>query len=422
MSWLTWEVDMRGARITIIGLASTLFVASGVGTATAATATPTIATPDGVVGVPQTIEVRAPQFAGKSVAVVVATGTTQVGTLLVDVNGAGSGSTVWTPPSAGSWQISGAGGFSSATASSLQVAAMPTSTLLYSVNQTQVNAPTTMIASVHAVGGSIAPEGSVTFSTAAGTTLQTVPLTPGGGETSNAYFSWTPTSTGATTFIATYNPGSGAFGTAAMSGSSGRNTIEVVDTNPLVTFRLPGSYRIGEPVNVAAVVNNIGLSGSPAFSNNVNGKVSPISGSVDLVGSVATASWTPLISGNQILTTNFSASNSVASGSSEQAVYVDAPLPADSLTMGPAGQGSWPTTADIPLRTNARVAVATTSLSGSPVSFSESGPCMLSGGTLIASPSSGSCTVTIRSTGNAAYAPVSATYTFDVTAPAKKKR
>lgn len=388
--------------------------------ASAANAPSVIGTPNGIAGVQQTIEVRAPQFANQTVAVTVNIGSTAIGSIPVTINSTGSGSAEWTPPGAGSWSITGQGAFASATPSNFTVTAAPTRTTLYAANQAQINTPTTMVATVQALTGTIAPQGSVTFTTAIGTVLQTVPLVPGAASTSTALFSWTSTGTGTTTIVATYNPAAGVVGPADMASSSASDTIESVSSNPLVTLRLPGAFTVGVPTDLSAVVNDIGLTGSAAFSTNVNGTVVPVSGSIPLVSSIATTPWTPTISGNQVLTANFSASNSNASGTANQWINVNRALPVDTVTVGPAGQGAWPA-APIEIRTNTRVAMAATTASGAPIAWTESGPCLVSGAMLIASTAPGTCTLTVSSPGTPSFAPASATYTFQVSAPPKKK-
>lgn len=398
-----------------LALATALTVAP----ANAATTQATIATPNGITGVQQTIEVRAPQFANQTVAVTVNAGATPIGTIPIAVNAAGSGSAEWTPPGAGSWSISGQGTFVGATPSNFAVAATPTRTTLYAANQAQINSPTTMIAVVQALAGNVAPRGSITFATSLGTVLDTVTVIPGASSSASATYSWTPTTVGTTTVTATFNPSSGIGGQADMTSSTATGTVASVTTNPLVTLRLPSTFTLGLPVDLVAVINNIGLTGSAAFITNVNGTVLSLSGSEPTVNNVVTAPWTPTVSGNQVLTAEFSATNSNASGSMNQWINVNRALPADSVRVGPADQSAWPTT-PVPLRTNTQVALSTTTASGAPVTIDESGPCSVSGSTLITSLVPGTCTLTISSPGTPSFAPTSATYTFQVSAPAKK--
>jgi hypothetical protein len=67
------------------------------------------------------------------------------------------------------------------------------------------------------------------------------------------------------------------------------------------------------------------------------------------------------------------------------------------------------------------VTLAGTSQSGTPVLFSEQGPCAIAGAVLTAL-SAGQCQVTAISPGNAQLTPGSETYTITVTAPPRKRR
>jgi len=412
---------MSKARFAASAAGVLALVAAAVPPAVGATQASIIGTPNGITGVQQTIEVRAPQFANQTVAVLVNAGSTPVGGIPIAINKAGSGSAEWTPPGAGSWSISGQGAFATASSSQFTVAPAPTRTTLYAANQAQINTPTTMIASVQALAGNIAPQGSVTFTTATGTVLQTVALTPGASATSTARYAWTPTGSGTTTITATYNPALGVAGQPDMTTSSSTDTIQSVDGNPLITLRLPSTYNVGVPIDVSAVINNIGLQGTAAFDTNVNGTVYSVSGSIPLANSVAMAPWTPTISGNQILTASFSATNSNASGTASQPINVNLALPTDGITAGPAGQGPWPGT-PIPVRVNQRIAIAVATQSGAPITFEESGPCLISGETLITSRDPGTCTLTLVSPGTTEFASASRTLTFEITKPPRRSR
>lgn len=416
---------MRATRTLAACAAVTaaLFAASSVVTGvTAASSPPIIASPNGIVGVPQIIDLRAPQLTGQILTLSIANDGGPVGILTVNVNDSGSGNTTWTPPSAGQWRISGLGALAPASASVINVAATPTTTTLYSANKTQVNAATTMIAAVQALTGNIAPTGSVTFSLATGTPLQTVPLRPSIDSISLAYFSWQPSTTGTTTIIATYNPTTTSGAQANMTPSESSNTIETVDTNPLVTLRLPSSYTIGTRVDVTSVINDIGLQGSASFSTNINGNIVPISGSIPLEGSSSTIRWTPTLGGNQILTTRFSASNSNASGSSQQWIYVEPALPTDTISTGFTPEDWWPTNDAITIATDDRVPFITSTASGAPVTTHVTAPCLVNGAELLTPTSPATCTMTVTSPGTSTSAAGDVSYTLSVKASAPKRR
>lgn len=393
----------------------------------ASAATPSlIGGANGIVGIAQTVEVRAPKFANQAVTLNFSQAGQVRSSAPVTINAAGSGSTVWTPTDAGSWTISGAGSFSSATPSTLNVAAVPTRTTLYAVNQAAVNVATTMTAVVQSTAGTSSPAGSVTFTNPVGTSLATVGLTPIGNGKSSANFSWTSTSTtDRITITATYNPSPGFAGSANWLTSLSTDGIQVLGANPPLSLKLPGSLTVGVPTEVGAVVNganNVSVQGSVAFSTNVNGQVLSISGSQPIASAQATAPWTPTVSGNQILTASFSASNSNASASGNQFVYVNPALGADPISVGVQGSAAWPAEASVQAPANATIELFTTTGSGAPVSISESGPCLINGASLVTSIGAGTCSVTVTSPGNTAFASNQVTVTLKIAAPKKKKR
>ena len=416
---------MRLRVITAL-LAAGLLVAAGITAQGATAATPAlIGSANGVVGISQVVEVRAPGFANQTVGL----NFTLVGqvrsTATVSINAAGAGSTVWTPTDAGTWNISGTGSFASATASTLTIAAVPTITTLYAVNQAQVNVATTMTAVVQSTGGTSSPVGSVTFTNPVGTALATVGLTSLGNGKSSADFSWTSTSTTERINItATYNPAPGFAGGANWLTSSSTDGIQVLATNPTVSLKLPGSFTVGRPIDVAAVINgpnNVTVQGTVAFTTNVNGNVTSIAGSLPIQNAQASAPWTPASTGNQVITASFSASNSNESGTGTQIISVNPALASDPISFGVQGSAAWPSGATVSVPANASLQLFTTTGSGAPTNISESGPCLINGNTVVAATGAGTCTVTVTSPGTTTFAANQASVTLDIQAPAKKK-
>jgi len=419
---------MRLRAITA-ALAAGLLAAAGITAQGATAATPaSIASANGVVGISQVVEVRAPGFANQTVGLNFSIAEQVRSTATVSINGAGSGSTVWTPTDAGTWTISGAGTFSSASASTLTIAAVPTLTNLYAVNQATVNVATTMTAIVQTTGGTSSPAGTVTFTNPVGSTLATVALTPLGNGKSSANYAWTSTSTTPRiTITATYNPTTGLGGGANWLTSSSTDGIQVTGAAPTVSLKLPGSFTVGRTIDVGAVItgvtgsDNSPIQGSVSFTTNVNGNVTSIAGSQSLTGGQATTSWTPTTSGNQVITANFSATNSFVSGTGTQTINVSPAPSADPLSFGVQGSAAWPAGATVSAPANASIQLFTTTGSGAPTNISESGPCLINGSTLITATGVGTCTLTVTSPGTANFAANQATVTLDIQAPAKKK-
>ena len=417
---------MRLRAITA-ALAAGLLVAAGITAQGATAATPAlIGSANGVVGIAQSVEVRAPGFANQTVSLNFMMANQVRSTTTIAVNAAGSGSTVWTPTDAGMWMVSGAGNFASATPSTLTVAAVPTITTLYAVNQATVNVATTMTAVVQSVSGTSSPIGSVTFTNPVGTALATVGLTPLGNGKSSADYSWTSASTtDSINITATYNPAPGFGGGANWLTSSSTDGIQVTNSTPALSLKLPGSFTVGRTVDVGGVINgpnNVTVQGSMAFTTNVNGNVSSISGSQPIANAQVTVPWTPTTSGNQVITASFSASNSNASGSGSQIISVNPALSADPISIGVQGSAAWPSGATVTASANAGLQLFTTTGSGAPASISESGPCLVNGNTLITATAAGTCTLTVSSPGTVSFAANQATITINVQAPAKKPK
>lgn len=410
----------RIRKIAVVVTALSLIV-SAPAIAQSSRSTPAvIATANGVAGLAQTVEVRAPGFANQTVSISLALAGSMIGSVSVPINGAGSGSAVWTPNAAGAWTLSGTGSFASATPTTVTAAAVPTSTILLAPTSL-VGSPNTLIAYVQSKSGTVIPAGSVTFANQFGGTLGTVPLAPSGPGTSSAVFAWTPPSPAVYPISATYMPTVGVGGVVSAAASSTTNQVPATQSIPLVTLRLPGVFVVGETTQLAANISDATLQGSAAFINNTGGTQTGISGSLPVSDGIVTVNWTPTTPGIQTLIVQFSASNSNASAQYSQAINVlPSPQP-DPMSVVPSGGSPLIVGAPITLSANQSVALAIATGSGAPVSISESGPCLVNGTTIIAATGAATCTITVASPGGGGYAPNSASFTINVTAPTKGK-
>jgi hypothetical protein len=166
----------RGIRIaTTLALALGTTAAAGLAGATSAPAVATsfIAAPNGMVGVPETITIKAPA-AGRQVVTIGLTLGAAAQTLKTTIGGNGFGSVRWTHGGAGPWSISGLGRI--ATAATPTVVAMPTYTVLLAQNAVQKGVNNNLLAAVVAPIGSSAPTGSVTLINPGGAAIVTAPL------------------------------------------------------------------------------------------------------------------------------------------------------------------------------------------------------------------------------------------------------
>lgn len=376
---------------------------------------PVISVANGTVGIAQTVSVLAPAQKNSTVTLQFSLNGTVLSQQPVALNGQGGGSLVMAPPASGTWTVSGVGSLAGATPVSVAVAPVTTRTVLAAANTAGLGIPTTMVVTVESTAGTYVPLGSVVFASPSGTTYGTASLVASGSGLSTATFSWTPSAVGTFPIVATYQPAAGLAGTPNATSSQGNDQIAVVTSLPLVTLRMPTAYTQGTPVTITALISDPNLNGSAAFLNNTNGVVTSVSGSIPIVSSMASTSWTPTNIGNQFITVQFSATNANTSGTDTQVIAV-APVGApDPMSVSAAGIGVLRASSPSSAGTGQRIAITSTSGSGAAVNLAESGPCYLVGATLVTPTSPGSCVLTASSPGGGAYSPNTATFVISVT-------
>lgn len=406
-------------RRTLASLSATALAVTALAIAAPAadarrTAPPVIAVANGTVGMSQAVSVLAPSLANQTVTLQFSIGPTPISQQQVALNAQGGGSIVVTPPAAGTWTVSGVGSLARAAAVTTSVAPITTQTVLATPNAAGLGLATTMVATVESNAGTYVPQGTVLFTNPAGGTYGSAPLVATGSGLATATLTWTPTTLGQLSVTATYQPTAGAGGVANAIGSTSNDLVEVLTSVPLVTLRVPVSYEQGEPVTVTALISNPQLTGSAAFLNNTNGTVTSIAGSQPVVNGQVSAPWTPTTLGNQFIITQFSATNSSASGSAQQAIAVQPPGPADPMSIQLAGVGVLRVNQPATVGGGARLAVSSTTGSGAAVNLSESGPCYLQGNVLVTPASNATCVLTASSPGGGTYSANSASFALTV--------
>jgi hypothetical protein len=373
-----------------------------------------IATPNGQVGVQQNVIVKAPRaMRNKVVTITFSNPAIQANAGQTIVNAQGFANIAWTPSIPGSWTVT-ASGLPAATASTtITVTPMPTTIVLDAANQVGVNIPTTLLAEVSAIGGSIAPSGTVTVRNQTNAIVATGTLTASGQpRTSVATINWTPAA-GTTSLVATFNPSTSAF-TSSVSVPE----VPLLAGQPTIALRFPPTLYVGVPVTLQAVPTNqipAGWGGSGAFQIYRDGILTFASGSQPLTDGVVSWVWTPTQTGFQTVEVQFATGNLVFNGTSTQTVNV---LPApgtDAITMNPA------VPATLPAGTSLALSGAATS--GSTVTLAPNGPCVINAGVLTVL-SAGTCTITATSVGSgtSGLLGTSATYSVTITAPPAKRR
>lgn len=410
---------MRISRTARVVLAATLTLGLGLG-AGAATVVPAgaatasfVATPNGMVGMEQEVLIYAPRLKGQGITVGFALGSTGSNQQTV-VGANGYAYMNWTPNLPGAWTISGLGNALGIGSTTVNIASMGTTTELYVPTQATSNAVTQVAVVVSSLGGTIAPDGSVTLQSIYGQQVGTQGLTPlAGGTSSYALFNWTPQILGPFPLVANYNPASGA----TTGSTSGTATSLIVANAGALELRLPSSFRVGVPTAMSALVTPTNTVGTAAISINTGFA----SGSMPLVNGVATAQWTPTQQGNQTITSAFSSSTPGGpSARVNQAINVLAPLPADNVSITTSA-GTWGPGRPNVIRQGSNVLMNMSASSGSPVLVSEIGPCAINGA-IITGLGAGTCTVTAQTVGGNGYSEISEQFIVTVQAKPKKRR
>jgi len=373
-----------------------------------------VATPNGMVGLTQQVVIRTPNNLRNQPVTIGFTSGPYATSLQTVINAQGFGSVNWTPSQSGTWTIAGLGNAVSVGSTTINVAAMPTTTILMVPNSIQQGVSSNIIAVVSAPLGTVAPAGSVTVRAAGSlNVIGQGSLNPlAGSSRSVATIAWSPPTSGDFPLVGTYTPSSSAFAPSTSPVSQPNVTTGL----PIVALRFPPSLYVGQQTVLSAVLGNGIADGSVAYLLNGVG----ISGSMPTVNGVESFQWTPTVGGVQTITVDFTGQRNV-SGSSSQAVNVLPAPPADGINVNPQGGAAWSVGAPIVLRAGSNTLINASSTSGATVVLSETGPCVLNGAIMTAL-SAGQCTLTATSPGSASYLPNTASYTITVQAPPKRPR
>ncbi len=390
----------------------------------ALTGTTWVATPNGIVGVQESVILKAPKLKGQVATITLTAPDGSATSGQTVVNSVGFANLPWTPNQAGTWTVTAVGSAAPAGATTSVVAAMPTSTHLLVAGEVASGVATTIVAKVRSLGGSIAPSGTVTVRDQNSNVLASGNLTPGTtrGE-SVANLGWTP-SVGGIALTATFAPSTTAFG--ASTSNTERPSVGAVQN---VSIRMPGTMYVGVQANLEAVIATGVPNGSAAFTLSTNGVTTyPMGGSFPVTNEwgttngVGSTPWTPTDAGVQTVNVSFSTGNFSISAQDSQVIKVEPAPTADVVTLTPAGSGPWPPGPVGSLPAGSGLQLTAGSTSGAPVVLSTTGPCTINGAVLTVL-SAGSCIVTAHSLGNnGSLAPASYDYTVTITPAPKKKR
>ena len=399
------------------GAAAIALTTALAGATTAQAASGWIAAPNGLVGVPENITVYAPGAAGQVVAIGFQIGATAL-TQQTTIGTNGYGALTFTPASAGTWTINGLGTAASAGSTQIQVGAMPTYTVLLAQNAITQGVTNPLQVAVVAPIGTLQPTGTVQLQTGgSGSNIGAAVQLSGqfSTSTSTATVGFNPSQGGPVALQVSYTPASaGQLGSTSPISQPSASTA-----NQTVALRWPANLYTGTPTVLQAVLGANIPDGTAAFTMDGYG----ISGSIPTVNGVATLQWAPPASGIHTIAVAFTSSNQLYSGTSSQSVNIQGARPVDNIVVDPPTMAPWSIAAPVVMQAGTSVTLVGRSTSGTPVVFSENGPCVISGVSLQAL-SAGVCHVTAVSPGNAGIAPGNQTYTITVngTAPKPAKR
>ena len=367
---------------------------------------------NGPIGVTQTISVTnlAPSSFGQQTC---SLSPTINGNLYSPVVGSlvnGTATFVWTPTAVGAatFTITDCATTDGVTPSAaVTISPVSTSTTVSAPNNAQVGVATQITVTVQSASpSSNSPAGQVVVKDINGATLATMGLTkgPGTGQ-SYAYYRWTPPAAGSYTFQATYS--GDANDTAS---TSPQDVVIATPSGNPITLTHPAQMTQGVPVTLTATVYPQSIQGSVGFT--VNG--APISASIPLVNGVANYTWTPNVVGQVTIGASYTTNQGGSGSTSDKANIIAGPVATDAITLVQPGWGPWTPNGSYTLGNGSSFAFQASTLSGAPVTLSETGPCVVSGLTITVNQGAGSCNVVASSPGANGYAAVKSGYTVNL--------
>ena len=347
------------------------------------------------IGVPQQLTVV--DCTGTNTVVVNAGGVTQ--SLPIYPGPGSSGLATWTPSVLGATTL---------TLGTVSVAAfvsqVATTTIITAPNVVQVGVGTKITVTVQSTSPSTyPPTGTVLVKDANGATVANMGLTagPGNGQ-AYAYWTWTPATAGNYLLQATYSGDTNAKGSV-----SAQDAIFASPSGNTIALALPPTMTVGVPATLTATFYPASIQGSTGFTVNGN----PISASVPIVNGVSTFVWTPTVPGQTVIGANYT-TNSGATGSTSDPITIsNSAAQTDVITLTQPGFGTWAPNGTYTVSNGTTINFTASTLSGAAVTLSETGPCQVSGLTLVVDASNATCNVTASSPGGNGYAPAKYGYT-----------
>ena len=247
-----------------------------------------------------------------------------------------------------------------------------------------------------------APTGTVTVFDGSGNVVNTMGLTADGRSKSYAYWWWTPPTPGSYAFTARYNGDA-----VATSSTSATDLVNASISGNTISLAAPATMTVGVPVTLTSTLVPSTIQGSVGFT--FNGQ--PISASIQIRNGSASFQWTPTVAGAAVLGASYTTNGGASGSTTDKVNIVSGPAQQDVITFTQPGWGSWAPGGQYRLPNGTSTTMAASTLSGSPVTLTETGPCSVSGLTITVPVASGQCNIQASSPGGRGYAPVSYGYT-----------
>ncbi len=283
-----------------------------------------------------------------------------------------------------------------------------TFTTISAPNTAQVGVATKITVTVQSNSpSSYTPTGTVTVKDGQGNVIQKMGLTPTAPSSGQSYAYWwfTAPSSGNYVFQATYSGDSNA-----QAGSpSPQDIMYASPSGNTITLAAPGTATVGVPVTLTATFVPANIQGSVGFT--VNGQ--PISASVPIVNGSASFVWNPTAAGTVTVGASYTTNGGASGSTSDKVNVVAGPAQNDVITLTQPGFGTWSPNGTYTLPNGSSTTMTATTLSGAPVTLSETGPCSVNGLTITVPVGNGQCNIQAKSPGGHGYGPVTYGYTVN---------
>ncbi len=322
----------------------------------------------------------------------------------------------WGPSQATTWYVyAQASDGSQSQAYRSAISTGSTTTTVAAPNTAKVGTPTTLTATVAAAnGGTFSAQGTVQFSILGGGNIGG-PVTLSNAIPSTASIQWTPSTVGAFSVVATYTPvNSGTPNANTNCGSSCTSAPDLVSvTTSGVNMYLanPPSMAAGIPGTLTAIVSAVPSAGTVSFF--VNGSQIAANVPVTAAGQ-AQATWTPAAPGTYTVSATWNGQSGL-SGTSQDSVPVGAkPAQSDQIVIVTSNGTTLVPGSSYTVANGTKLTFTSSTASGSPLTYTSTGPCTISAGSFSANSGTGTCLVTASSPGGNGFGPVSNSVTVNL--------